>query len=62
MKSNSSYGGSDQGSIYVAVHPFSDSGSALTAMMICQGSVNESDFREQFDATEFTITEGDSKD
>lgn len=63
VKSNSSYGGgSDQGSIYVAVHPFSDSGSALTAMMICQGSVNESDFREQFDATEFTITEGDSKD
>lgn len=57
VEATSSYGGtSDQGVIFIAVHPFSDSGNSLAYMMMCNGnSADESDFREQFDATEFTL-------
>lgn len=56
VTASSMYGG---GSVYVAMHPFSDSGDAIAAMMMCTSGGDEEMFKEQFDATEFTLDRGE---
>lgn len=56
VTAESSYGST--GSVYIAIHPFSDSGESLAGVVMCQdgGGDGESLLKEQMEATEFTLT------